>query len=225
LKKYALIVAAGSGTRMGVPTPKQFLILHDRPLLWYSINAFFGAYDDIEIILVLPPDHLATAQAFIGDTRFPARIQLVAGGDTRIRSVSNGLRLVPDNCIVFVHDAVRCLLTKELIYRCYQTALSFGNAVPAIRAVDSIRIETANGNEMIDRNTVRIVQTPQTFNSSVLKAAFAGHYQEDLTDEASVVERSGVSINLIEGEADNIKITRQIDLIIAATILSQRGMV
>jgi len=124
--------------------------------------------------------------------------------------------------MVFVHDGVRCLLTPDLIRRCYNHAIDKGNAIPAISAVDTIRIETVKGNELIDREKIRIIQTPQTFFSDIIKAAFEQDYEESFTDEASVVERLGVKIHLVEGEATNIKITRPIDILIAEKILEER---
>ncbi len=145
------------------------------------------------------------------------------GGPTRFHSVKNGLNAInDDNAIIFIHDAVRCLLTANLVYSCYQTAVDRGNAVPAVKAVDSLRIQTSEGNEIIDRSRVWIIQTPQTFQSKILSGAFKQEYDESFTDEASVVERTGVKINLIEGETDNIKITRPIDLLVAEKILSER---
>jgi 2-C-methyl-D-erythritol 4-phosphate cytidylyltransferase len=124
----------------------------------------------------------------------------------------------------FVHDGVRSLVTTDLIHRAYEAALNLGNAIPAIRATDTLRIETEEGSELIDRNSVRIIQTPQTFSSVILKKAFEQEYNESFTDEASVVEQSGVKINLIEGEITNIKITRPLDLMIAEKILEARAM-
>jgi 2-C-methyl-D-erythritol 4-phosphate cytidylyltransferase len=117
---------------------------------------------------------------------------------------------------------VRCLLTPDLVRRCYDMAMERGNAIPAVPAVDTIRIENFNGNSQIDRSKVRIIQTPQTFYSDIIKAAFEHEYEEEFTDEASVVERLGVKINLVEGEATNIKITQPVDILIAERILEER---
>ncbi len=216
MNKYSVIVAGGMGRRMGAAIPKQFLMLNGQPLLLHTINVFLKAYDDLNVILVLP-------QEFIPEFKPMERVKVVAGGPTRFHSVKNGLNVInDDNAIVFVHDAVRCLLTTNLLYRCYQTSVTTGNAVPAVKTVDSLRIEKDNGNEIIDRRKVWIIQTPQAFKSKILIDAFKQKYDESFTDEASVVERMGVKINLIEGEADNIKITRPIDLLIAEKILVER---
>ena len=222
MKKYAVIVAGGSGLRMGTSVPKQFLELQGKPVLWYTITAFLEAYPDLEIILVLPQAHLQTGLHIIQTTKDPSRVWITEGGETRFHSVKKGLDHVQLHSMVFVHDGVRCLLTPDLIRRCYNHAIDKGNAIPAISAVDTIRIETVKGNELVDREKIRIIQTPQTFFSDIIKAAFEQDYEESFTDEANVVERLGVKIHLVEGEATNIKITRPIDILIAEKILEER---
>ncbi|ULQ58122.1 2-C-methyl-D-erythritol 4-phosphate cytidylyltransferase [Flavihumibacter rivuli] len=224
MEKFAVIVAGGSGLRMGTTVPKQFLLLRDKPVLWYTLTAFLDAFQDMQIILVLPEQHLRTGQDIIRSTYDPDRIWMTIGGETRFHSVRNGLQHINRHSIVFVHDGVRCLLTPELIRKCYDAAVDKGNAIPAITAVDTIRIETVNGNEQIDRNKVRIIQTPQTFFSDIIKTAFEQDYHESFTDEASVVEKLGVKIHLIDGEGSNIKITRPLDLLIAERVLEEREM-
>lgn len=224
MKKYAVIVAGGSGLRMGTSIPKQFLPLRGKPVLWYSLMAFLEAFKDLEIILVLPQDHLQTGHEILRTTKDPDRIWITVGGETRFHSVKNGLDHIHQHSIVFVHDGVRCLLTPGLIRRCYEKALDKGNAIPAIQAVDTIRIETIGGNQQLDREKVRIIQTPQTFYSDIIKAAFELDYDESFTDEASVVEKLGVKIQLIEGEPTNIKITRPLDILMAEKILEEREL-
>ena len=224
MKKYAVIVAGGSGLRMGTALPKQFLPLRGKPVLWYSLTAFLDAFKDLEIILVLPQDHLQTGHEIIRTTYDPERIWITVGGETRFHSVKNGLDHIHHHSIVFVHDGVRCLLTPNLVRRCYDKALEKGNAIPSIRAVDTIRIENVGGNELIDREKVHIIQTPQTFYSDIIKAAFEQDYEESFTDEASVVERLGVKINLVDGEPTNLKITRQVDILMAEKILEEREL-
>lgn len=224
MKKYAVIVAGGSGMRMGTMVPKQFLPLQGKPVLWYTLTAFLDSFPDLDIILVLPEAHLQTGQDILRSTYAPDRIWMTVGGETRFHSVRNGLSHIHQHSIVFVHDGVRCLLTPQLIRRCYQLAQERGNAIPAITAVDSIRLATFDGNEFIDRSKVRIIQTPQTFYSDIIKAAFEQEYDPSFTDEASVVERLGVKIHLIDGESTNIKITHPIDVLIAEKILEEREM-
>jgi len=221
MKKYAIIVAGGAGVRMGGSIPKQFQLLKGKPVLWYSVKAFADAFDDVNIILVIAEIYTARAESIIKE--FPRRkFSIAAGGETRFHSVKNGLNLVKENSVVFVHDGVRCLITPGLIRRCYEGTVKSGNAVPAIAAMDTIRIETSEGNMQVDREKVKIIQTPQTFFSDNLKDAFLQDYDPYFTDEASVIERKGAKINLVEGEDSNIKITRPVDLLIAEKILQQR---
>ncbi|MBO9201377.1 MULTISPECIES: 2-C-methyl-D-erythritol 4-phosphate cytidylyltransferase [Niastella] len=221
MKKYAVIVAGGSGLRMGTAVPKQFLPLRGKPVLWHSLNTFLAAWPELEIILVLPQDHVHTGKEIVATTSHPARIRITVGGETRFHSVKNGLDCINEPSIVFVHDAVRCLISTNLIHRCYEAALEKGNAIPAIQPIDSLRIETETGNHMLDRQQVRIIQTPQTFYSDLIKKAFEQPFNPAFTDEASVVEKSGIAIQLIEGEASNIKITRPLDILLAEKILEE----
>jgi 2-C-methyl-D-erythritol 4-phosphate cytidylyltransferase len=147
----------------------------------------------------------------------------VAGGETRFHSVKNGLALVSEPSIVFVHDGVRCLVTADLIKRCYQQALEKGSAIPAVRATDSVRLIVSDSHQPADRDNVRIIQTPQTFQAQLLLSAFDRDYEEAFTDEATVVEAAGQKVWLIEGEYENIKITRPADLLVAETILRDRS--
>jgi len=223
MKKYAVIVAGGSGTRMGNVIPKQFLLLKGKPLLWYTIDSFLRAFEDIQIILVLPNDHFIKGEKITSQLNAENKIIIVAGGNTRFDSVKEGLKLVKEKSVVFVHDGVRCLISVPLIKRCYTQALEKGSAIPAVAATDSIRILKNGSHEAKDRQQVRIIQTPQTFLSDILLAAFEREFDESFTDEATVVEASGKEIFLTEGEYDNIKITRPIDLLIAEKIIEDRS--
>jgi 2-C-methyl-D-erythritol 4-phosphate cytidylyltransferase len=225
MKKFAIIVAGGIGTRMGNATPKQFMLLHDKPVLYYTIKTFLEAYDDLQIILVLPEDYTDMGREIIDAYFDYSRIQITAGGETRFHSVMNGLALVQEDAIIFVHDGVRCLLTVDLIHRCYTKALENGSAIPVIPAKDSVRLIEGETNEAIERSKVVMVQTPQTFHSRILQPAFQIDYKERFTDEASVVEEFGLKIELVNGEEQNIKITRPIDLIVAEHILLEREAV
>lgn len=222
MKKYAVIVAGGSGQRMGAPVPKQFLELQGKPLLWHTLNCFLSAYDDMQVILVLPPAYVEQGTALVSSVESKERVEITAGGDTRFQSVRNGLARVGRPAIIFVHDGVRCLVTKELVHRCYEQALEKGSAVPAVAATDSIRIETENGHVVADRTKIRLIQTPQTFRSDLLLPAFELPYDPSFTDEATVVEASGKTVFLVEGDHQNIKITRPEDLLLAERILASR---
>jgi 2-C-methyl-D-erythritol 4-phosphate cytidylyltransferase len=236
MKKYAVIVAGGSGSRMGGPTPKQFLLLQGKTVLWHTLKVFLEAYEDLEIILVLPQEHLETGRRVLAvaeaevsireGLRFQDRlrgVRVVAGGATRFHSVQNGLRLIGDSSVIFVHDGVRCLLTTRLVQRCYESALQQGSAIPVIDAKDSIRLMTGQGHEAVDRNRVKLVQTPQTFLSELLLPAYKLEYRESFTDEATVVEAAGGGVHLVEGEVNNIKITTPVDLVVAEHLLFEQA--
>lgn len=220
MKKVAVIVAGGTGSRMNSTMPKQFMLIKGKPVLYYTLDTFLQSYNDLTIILVLPEEHIAAGQEIIDAFFDYKRIQITTGGRTRFHSVQNALELITEESMVFVHDGVRCLLTKKLIKRCYEAALEFGSAIPVVECKDSIRLIKGDDNEAFDRNRVKLVQTPQTFHSKILLPAFKIDYKDKFTDEATVVEAFGLKVNLVEGEADNIKITRPIDLIIAENLIA-----
>jgi 2-C-methyl-D-erythritol 4-phosphate cytidylyltransferase len=175
----------------------------------------------MSIILVVPCDHVDTARHLVQSTPAPDRIEVVAGGDTRFQSVSNGLALVREEAVIFVHDGVRCLVSTPLIQRCYESALRAGSAIPVVESRDSVRLITGHGSEPIDRSKVKLVQTPQTFLSSILIPAYRAGYRPEFTDEATVVEAAGHKVYLVEGEPDNIKLTVPADLLIAEKLLRE----
>jgi 2-C-methyl-D-erythritol 4-phosphate cytidylyltransferase len=225
MKKYAVIVAGGSGSRMKSPVPKQFLTINGKPILFYTVNAFLNAYDDLHVILVLPKENKNPGSLF--DSNFASRVTITEGGNTRFDSVKNGLNMISsdDESIVFVHDGVRCMISQELIHRCYDAALIFKTAVPAVMSQDSTRLIDGQNNEVVDRSKVYLIQTPQTFHSSILRQAFDQDYNENFTDEATVVESLGHKIHLVEGDYSNIKITRPFDLKLAELMLSENNQI
>lgn len=224
LKKIAVIVAGGTGTRMNNTVPKQFLLLNHKPILFYTLDTFLKAYDDMRIILVLPEEYVAAGQEIIDAFFDYGRIKITIGGRTRFHSVQNGLALIEEESIVFVHDAVRCLITADLVKRCYDTAVEHGSAIPVIDSKDSVRIVKGANNEAIERSSVKLVQTPQTFHSKILLPAFNIDYKDKFTDEATVVEAFGLRVQLVEGEEDNFKITQPTDLILAEQIIERRTL-
>ena len=181
------------------------------------------AFWDINFVIVLPADFIQEGQNLIASSGFNQHFQFVAGGDTRFQSVKNGLAQADSESIVFVHDAVRCLLTPDLIQRCFHQAVEKGSAIPAVSSTDTIRITEGTKHHVVDRTNVMMIQTPQTFNAALLKKAFEQDYQPAFTDEANVLEASGKEVYLIEGEYENIKITRPLDLAIAEYILAKRA--
>jgi len=225
IKTYAVIVAGGKGSRMGSPIPKQFLPFLGKPLLCYAIEAFAGAVPGIKIVLVLPADELKSAQtvlrSYIGDIN----VTVVAGGDTRYHSVQNGLEKVSNDGVVFVHDGARPLISDELIQRCYRQALEMGSAIPAIPVAESMRIIEHGTSRAVNRDQLRIVQTPQTFRTELILPAFNQRYHPSFTDEATVLEAFGTPVHLTEGLHDNIKITIPEDMVIAEVLLNARAKV
>ncbi|MGN6566679.1 MAG: 2-C-methyl-D-erythritol 4-phosphate cytidylyltransferase [Flavipsychrobacter sp.] len=221
-EKYAVLVAGGKGLRMGTALPKQFLPLQGKPVLYHTIHAFKTAFPDIHLILVLPQDQISYTQMVL--QAFPERLDItvVGGGETRFHSVQNGLKAVGENSIVFVHDGVRPLVSVDLIQRCYYQAIEKGSAIPAVQVTDSMRIVEDDDSRPVDREYMRIIQTPQTFRSNIIVPAFQQTYQSSFTDEATVVESFGTNIYLIEGERSNIKVTTPEDMIIAEALLKER---
>jgi 2-C-methyl-D-erythritol 4-phosphate cytidylyltransferase len=211
MKKIAIVTAGGMGTRMGAKLPKQFLLLSGKPVLWHTLNAFINAFEDIDFVLVVPDDFVNTATELASELNISQKTVIVVGGPTRFDSVKNGLATIKESAIVFVHDGVRCLVSPDLIKRCYVQAIEKGSAIPM-----------EDDHKVIDRAKVSIIQTPQTFKSELILPAFNQSYQERFTDEATVVESTGNRVYLIEGDYQNIKITRPIDLIIAEQIIADR---
>lgn len=205
---------------MGSSVPKQFLPLLNMPLMCHSVLAFAHAIPGIQIILVAPADQLDSTQTILKSYVGQFEVTIVAGGETRFHSVQNGLKAIEGKGVVFIHDAVRPLVSDKLIYRCYEQALAFGSAIPSLPVTESLRIVDENGNaRALDRDKVRIMQTPQTFLTEVILPAFNQPYEPTFTDEASVAEAAGAKIHLVEGDKDNIKITTPGDMIIADTLI------
>jgi 2-C-methyl-D-erythritol 4-phosphate cytidylyltransferase len=220
MKKYAVIVAGGTGSRMGGNLPKQFMLLKNKPVLYYTLKVFLETFKDLQVILVLPVEYTDMGQEIIDAWFDKDRIRITAGGETRFQSVKNGLALVEEESMIFVQDGVRCLTSPALLQRCYQTAMETGTAVPVITCKDSVRMLREEGSDAIDRNKILLVQTPQVFHSKILLPAYSIDYKDKFTDEATVVEAFGMKLSLVDGEEDNIKITRPFDLIIAEQLLN-----
>jgi 2-C-methyl-D-erythritol 4-phosphate cytidylyltransferase len=216
---YVVIVAGGSGKRMGAEIPKQFLELAGRPVLMHTIERFKSYSDSIEIITVLPENQLRYWIDLQKKHSFSILHTLVRGGSNRFYSVKNGLNFVNSPGLVAVHDGVRPFVSIDTIKRCFETAERLGNAIPAISPTESLRILTEKGSLPVDRFNVKQIQTPQVFNAGLIKKAYQQQYCEDFTDDATVLEKTGEKINLIEGNRENIKITNPEDLLISAALL------
>ena len=222
MKKFVIIVAGGSGSRMGTEIPKQFLELAGKPVLMHTIQIFCDYDPDCELILVLPEKQWEFWSGLCLKHSFFIVHQVVSGGETRFDSVRNGLKLIQVEGIVFIHDGVRPLVSKETLDRCFETALKNGNAIPVLSVTESLRKMEGEQTISVDRSLYFNVQTPQTFRSEQILEAFRQNYDPAFTDDASVVEKAGYSIALVDGNPENIKITSPTDLIIAEAFLRNK---
>lgn len=222
MKYYAIIVGGGSGSRMLSELPKQFMLLAGRPILMHTIEAFYHSEYKPELIIVLNVDFHLYWENLCEQYHFSIPHKLVKGGNTRFHSVKNGIKLIKGKAIIAIHDAVRPLVSKQLIDSSYRQAESYGNAVAALKSRDSVRQENEKYNISVNRDEIYLVQTPQTFSSEILTKAYKQEFRNDFTDDASVIERLGVNIKLIEGESRNFKITFPEDLKIAEMYLNSK---
>ena len=229
-KKYLVVTAGGSGTRMGSALPKQFLQLGGRAVLQMTIERFLEACPDIRILTVLPEAHIAWWRRYCQDQGFNCPQRLVKGGFTRFHSVQNALAFVPDGAVVAVHDAVRPLLTPALIRTMFERMDTVRALVPVVPCVDTLAVldKDADGTlrdsgEEVDRNRIFGAQTPQMFWSEDLKAAYNQGFDMAFTDDASVALKKGIPLSYIEGERYNLKITTPDDLQLAEAILKITG--
>ena len=218
-----VILAAGKGSRMQQTTPKQFIAVHGKPVLFHSIKPFLSALPHAELIIVVPPGEVAFCKEQMHQWFPGMSFQITEGGETRFHSVKNGLALIKKTEIILVHDSARCLLTAELVERVFRSAVEMGSAIPAIACHDSVRLTDQGTSRPLDRDQIRLVQTPQAFKSDIILKAFHADYRPSFTDEATVVEANGCFVNLVEGEETNIKITRPGDLERAESILRSRS--
>lgn len=219
MKKFALIVAGGSGNRMKNIVPKQFIELNSRPVLMHTFDVFCNYDSQIEFILVLPKNQINFWKRLCERHNFKTKHNLAFGGKTRFHSVKNGLDLIEEEGIVFIHDGVRPTVSVQTIQNCYNTTIEKGNALPVIPVNESVRFADENGNKSVDRNKHFLVQTPQTFKTGLIKKAYQQIFSELFTDDASVLESFGKTIHLVSGNRENIKITYPEDLIIAKSFL------
>ncbi len=213
-----IIVAGGSGVRCGGSVPKQFRILGTKPVLAHTIERFREALPTAEIVVVLPEEHIAFWKDLSARFSLPKH-EVAAGGKERFFSVKNGLAaLQTDPELVAVQDGVRPLASEALIGRVALAAVKSGAAIPVVRPADSFRRLTDCGSEIVDRSALRCVQTPQIFRQEILRRAYGAEFDPSFTDDASVVERSGVEVTLVEGERTNLKITTPEDFLLARGI-------
>ena len=219
-KHTILIVAGGRGTRMGGPQPKQFLELAGRPVLMHTLEAFDRWDASARLIVVLPEDQIDTWKRLCEAHVFGRIHRVVAGGETRFHSVRNGLGAVASDGLIAVHDGVRPLVASSVIAACFAAAADGGAAVPVVPVVESVReVDADGGSRPVDRTRLRVVQTPQVFRADVLRAAYCLPYDPRFTDDASVVEASGVAVRLVPGNRENIKLTTPMDLLLAEQLM------
>jgi len=210
-----IIVAGGKGLRMGNAIPKQFLLLKGKPILMHTIQKFHDWDALCEIILVLPETQHNYWGTLCKEHQFNIPVKITVGGATRFHSVKNGLNLATGD-IIGIHDGVRPLVSNSTISLCFNTAKEKGNAIPCLPVNDSLRVNKDGHNEMVDRDLYFRIQTPQVFQSEIIKSSFQQYHSQHFTDDASVIQSAGHIVNMVEGNEENIKITRQVDLKIAA---------
>jgi 2-C-methyl-D-erythritol 4-phosphate cytidylyltransferase len=219
-KRGVIIVAGGSGRRMGGALPKQFMMLDNEPILARSINRMHEALPAAEIVVVLPEEHVELWKNIAA--RFDvARHKIAIGGKERFHSVKNGLEALSDEvAIVGIHDAVRPLASKKLIIKLFLEAENNTAVIPVVAPIDSYRIVEGDDSRIIDRSALRMVQTPQVFQAEALRKAYEQPFSSTFTDDASVMEAAGHKVTLVEGERENIKITTPSDMLIAEAIIN-----
>ena len=201
--------------------PKQFMLLNGKPILMHTIESFYYSDFKPEIILVLNVDFITYWEQLCEKYNFLIPHTLIKGGLQRFHSVKNGIKAIKGDSVIAIHDAVRPLASNELICRSFKEAEESGNAIVAIKSKDSVRQQKGNTSLSLNRDEIYLIQTPQTFQFELLNTAYKQEYSNEFTDDASVVERTGITLNLIEGESKNLKITFPEDLSLAEFYLSQ----
>ena len=220
MEKYVIIVAGGSGKRMGGELPKQFLLVSGKPILMHTVESFARVSEDFKFILVLPEAHFSTWNALVEEYNFTIPVTLVSGGAERFFSVKNALAHVPESALVAVHDGVRPFASVQTINEAFAVAAEKGAAVPVIDEVDSLRRVLNGASQAVNRSEYKRVQTPQVFQSTILKNAYNQEFSCAFTDDASVVESIGHSITLTTGNVENIKITTPHELLLAEALIN-----
>jgi len=222
MQEHVIIVAGGTGDRMGGAVPKQFLDLAGKPVIFHTIQRFIDYREDIEIVIVMHPEYMDFWTELCGMCHFGREVNLVSGGAERFYSVKCGLDALSNQFgIVAVHDAVRPLASVGTIERCFNAAGEFGSAIPIVPVIDSLRVINDLDNHPVDRSRFRLVQTPQCFEMSLLREAYNQTYRPLFTDDASVVEALGHKMHLVQGNRENIKLTTPADMEIARAILQK----
>ena len=221
MKKAVLIVAAGSGSRMGGKIPKQYLQLLGKPIIIHTLEKFRQFDPEIQMVLVLAPDHRELWKELSASYEIASGITTAPGGATRFDSVKNGLDYLDQAELTGIHDAVRPLVSQGTLTRCYDAAIRQGSGIPVIEMDESVRMLDGQGNSRhLDRSRLRRVQTPQVFLSERIQEAYQQAYHPDFTDDASVYESKFGPVTLVEGNRENIKITTPHDLQLAHKLIA-----
>lgn len=218
MEKTIIIVAGGQGMRYNAEKPKQFLYIRERPITMHTIDLFRYYDRKMQIILGLAEEYFSYWQSICEQFHFDVRLTLSPGGETRYHTVRNALSKVTRGNLVGIHDAVRPLVYKHTIDRCYEEAEKSGAAIPCIPVHNTIREITREGSRWVDRDKLRAVQTPQVFRYEILMRGYEQAYSESFTDDASVVESGGHPVKLVAGNPENIKITTPEDLVFAEAV-------
>jgi 2-C-methyl-D-erythritol 4-phosphate cytidylyltransferase len=221
MKKTAIIVAGGTGTRMKHDIPKQFLLLYGVPVLMHTITCFYTYDRNLELIIALPERYREYWKDLCAEHGFEIKHGVVNGGLTRFDTVKNSLAAVQNKGLVAIHDGVRPLVSQAVIERCFTMAAEKGSAIPCIPVSESLRVRNGDHSEPVDRLPYRLIQTPQVFRWEILKKAYESEYLPEFTDDAGVVEKAGFEVTLVEGNPENIKITTPFDLLIAEALLKK----
>lgn len=221
-KNFTIITAGGIGSRMKSDIPKQFIPVNNLPVLMHTINTFYRFDKNLEIILSLPSAHIEYWEMLKQKYNFNIHHTIVAGGATRFESVKNALQQTHGQGYTAIHDGVRPLVSCETIKEAFRCAAQFGNAVAAVDIVFSIRKIENNENYSVDRSNFCEIQTPQIFRTQDIKEAYNQEYSELFTDDSSVMEAYGKKIYLSKGNAENIKITRKLDITIVEALLRKK---
>jgi 2-C-methyl-D-erythritol 4-phosphate cytidylyltransferase len=215
----ALIMAGGNGNRMEAQVPKQFLLLNGKPILMHTLERFHSFDPKIQITVVLPPSQIELWKLLCAQHQFTIPHQMTTGGATRFESVKNGLQTLEKvEGIVAIHDGVRPFVSNQTLERCIETAQKMGNAIPVIKPFESVRQLTKTGSISVNRDDFALVQTPQTFDIQTIVKSYKQDNSPNFTDDASVLEKTGQPIHLVDGNRENIKITEPIDLILAQAL-------
>jgi len=222
MDKYILIVAGGKGIRMKSEVPKQFVELNGMPIVMRTIDAFSVDRQIDQITMVIPNGYLSYWKELCEKHHFSTALNIIEGGPQRYHSVKRGLSMVPNDALVAIHDAARPFVTKEILSTGFKIATKKGNAIPAITINESLREISGSLSKSVNRNLYRVVQTPQFFHAALIKKAFQQPFNENFTDDATVLESSGQQIYLFDGDPTNIKITTPEDLMLAEAIIKSK---